>query len=124
MRAKAMSASIIRGRRQDRERITAFDALIETPHDLGASDLVMPASGRLAISHTAALSLGQVTISIVTGRVSFSNPTLVANAIHRGSWAEKGTRVSQTGAPVGTLSLYLVNPIDGTTKVIATQTVI
>lgn len=118
-----MTASIIRGRRQARERITAFDSLIAAPHDLGASDLVMPASARLAISHSAALSLGQITISIVPGRLGFSHPAMVANAVYRGSWGEAGTRITQTGARSGQLTIYMVNPIDGTTKVIATQVV-
>ena len=70
------------------------------------------------------LQWGIIALPFSTGRVSFSHPAMVADDIYKGSWAEKGTRISQTGAPVGTLTVYLVNPIDGTTKIIATQTVI
>ena len=119
-----MTTSLVRGRRQDRERISAFDALVASPHDLGASDLVMPASARLAISHSAALTLGQITISITPGRVGFSHPAMPANDLYKGSWAEEGTRVSQSGAPAGTLTVYLVNPIDGTVEPIAQQVVV
>ena len=49
---------------------------------------------------------------------------MAADAIHKGNWADEDSRVTVAGAPVGTLFLHLVNPIDGTTKVIATQTVI
>ena len=109
-----MTSSLVRGRRLDRERLSAFDALIAAPHDLGASGpLVMPASARLALSHSAALTLGQITISITPGRVGFSHPSMVADDIYKGAWAEEGTRVSQADAPAGTLTLYLVNPIDG-----------
>lgn len=111
-------------RRKDREAISAFKTLIATPQDLDAGPLVMPAGARLALSHTAALTLGQVTITIVAGRRSFSHPALSADAIYKGDWAEEGTRVTQTGAPVGTLSIHFVNPLDGTTKVIATQVIV
>lgn len=118
-----MTASIIRGRRQDRERITAFDSLVATPHDLASGPLVMPSSARLALSHSAGLTAGQVTISIVTGRVGFTHPALAADVVYRGSWAEKGTRISQSGSPAGTLKIWLVNPLDGTLETIATQVV-
>ena len=119
-----MTPETVRKRRKARERITAFAGLIATPHDLGTGALVMPAGARLALSHSAALSLGQVTITIVAGRRSFSHPALVADAIHKGDWAEKGTRVTEAGAPSGTLSLYHVNPLDGTLDVIATQVIV
>lgn len=118
-----MTTSLVRGRRQDRERISAFDALVAAPFDLSTGPLIMPASARLAISHSAALTLGQVTITIVPGRLGFSHPEMVADDIYKGAWAEKGTRVSQSGAPAGDFKVLLVNPIDGTTTVIATQTI-
>ena len=107
-------------RRKARERITAFDALVATPHDLGTGPLVLPAAARLALSHTVALSAGQVTITTVAGRRQWSHPALAADAIHRGDWAEADHRVTASGTPLGTLTLHMVNPLDGTLAVIAT----
>jgi hypothetical protein len=84
----------------------------------------MPAPGRLALSHSAGLSLGEVTVTLVEGRRFFSHPALDSDEIHRGDWAEEGVRVTQAGAPSGILFLYLVNPLDGTLDVIATQVVV
>jgi fructose-1,6-bisphosphatase/inositol monophosphatase family enzyme len=64
-----------------------------------------------------------VTITIVEGRRVWSHPALLADAIHKGDWAEESYRITQAGAPSGTLTIYLVDPLDGTTKAIATQVV-
>jgi hypothetical protein len=109
-------------RRSDRENLSAFAALIATPHDLGAGALTTPAPGRLALSHSAGLSSGQVTVAVGSRR-GFSHPALDADQVHRGYHAEKGVEVTQTGAPTGTLSVYLVNPFDGTYDLIATEVV-
>jgi len=99
--------------RQKREALTAFNALIAAPHDLGASDLIMPAGARLALSHSAGLVRGEVTVVTVAGRRSWSHPALGADAPFKGDWADEGSRVSLSGVPVGTATLYLVNPLDG-----------
>ncbi len=113
---------LVRERRRDRANLSAFRALLAAPHDLGAGPLVMPAPGRLALAHSAGLAAGQVTVS-VGARRSFSHPALAADEVHRGIHAEEGFAITQTGAPLGTLSLYLVDPLDGTHALIATQVV-
>ena len=65
-----------------------------------------------------------MTVTLVEGRRFFSHPALDPDEIHRGDWAEESVRVTQAGAPSGTLSLYLVNPLDGTLDVVATQVVV
>ena len=83
----------------------------------------MPASARLAISHSAGLSLGQVTVTIVEGRRTFSNPALLADEIHKADFGDEGTRIKQVGAPAGTFRLFHVDELNGVTTLIATQVI-
>lgn len=84
---------LARERRRDRANLSAFRVLFAAPHDLVTGPLVMPAPGRLALSHPAGLAAAEG---------------------HRGIHAEEGFAIAQTGAPLGTLSPYLVDPLDGT----------
>ena len=122
MTAMADALRVARQRRQARRDLTELDGILATPHDLGSGPLVIPAGARLAVSHSAGLTSGQVTVAI-GDRLEFSHPALAADAVHRGDWAERGMSISQTGAPTGTLSLYIVDPFDGTARLVATQVV-
>lgn len=82
----------------------------------------MPAPGRPALSHDAGLVIGQVTISVGERRV-FSHPALAVGDVYRGIHAEEGVSVTQTCAPLGALSLYLVDSPDGIYALIATSVV-
>ena len=111
-----------RKRRSKRQNLSALKALVAAPHDLDSGALVMPAGARLAISHSVGLSAGQVTIA-VGDRREFTCPALAADEVHRGIHAERGFAVTQTGAPAGTIRIYLVDPLDGTHARIAFQAV-
>ncbi len=113
----------LRRRRQGREAITALQPLVDTPHDLGSGPLRMPAGARLAISHSAGLSQGDVTVSLGNG-AGFTHPALAADQVFRGVWAERGQDVTVTGVPSGTLTVHAIDPLDaGRTLVIATRVV-
>lgn len=113
---------LIRRRRRAREATSAFRFLISAPHDLSTGPLLMPGQGRLAMSHSAALSAGQVNISAEGGR-QWTHRALVADAIALGNWAGENSRVTQVGSPTGTLSLFVQNNLDGTFAKIAQQVV-
>ena len=81
----------LRKNRQARENDGAFDSLIATPHDFGsiaagntsAINLSMPAPGRLALSHDAALDAEDITINVAGSNLDFSHPALLEDEIHR-----------------------------------------
>lgn len=118
----ARTPAQLRSHRQKlREATSSFRFLIASPHDMAADPiLVLPAGARLAISHSIGLGAGQVTITTEGGR-SWTHKALAADSVALGNWHEDNARVTQVGAPVGTLSLYVQNPLDGTFALIATQ---
>jgi len=89
--------------------------------------LVMPAAGRLALSHSVALSAEEVTVdigatSLANGRRRFSVPALGADEVFKGWHAERNQEIMvtrETGAGAGTLTLYIVDAL-GRTLPIAT----
>lgn len=123
-------------RRQSYERriIKQFDSLIETPHTFDnlaassstATNFSLPANGRLAISHSASLPAGHVSIDVGANR-SFSHPALNADEPFKGGlYGEEGQEVvltRGTGGNAGTFSLYVVTP-SGVRETIATCTFI
>jgi hypothetical protein len=94
--------------------------LVGTPHVFAAlgpsatstTNLSMPANGRLAISHSVALSAGDVTINI-GDRQEFNHPALAIDEIYRGIRAEEDMVVSITrnnaNVITGNFSIYLVD---------------
>lgn len=117
-------------RRDQRERrdLSAFAALLAAPHDLGdgTDGLVLPARARLAISHEAGMSEGDVVVHIAgDGDLDFTHPELAADEVHRGNWGERGMTVTveNVGAPEGALTLYLIDPF-GRPLPIATATLV
>lgn len=94
-------------RRKYAQDLTRFASYVATPHNLGVSDLIMPANGRLAISSTSASNFGDLQL-LDTGRsLSQSAPALSANQIHRLDRYEKGTKINLDG--IGTMSLYVLD---------------
>ncbi len=122
----------LRRRRKERELDTSFDTLVVTPHDFGTlavdstsvTNLSMPAGSRLAIAVDTALDPSDVTINIAGAALGFTNPTLAADQIHRGVWAEENMVVSVTreiGCPAGAFTLYQVDA-QGLHRAIGTAT--
>lgn len=127
--ANAVTQFIRRKDRRDRQMFHAYDALIASPADLGtvadlaaSSALTLPANGRLAISHSVALSAEDVNVDIAATK-NFSHGALDADQIFKGGFGEEGKDVvvNRDGAPAGDFSLYVVNPF-GVPFVIATVT--
>ena len=117
-------ALIKRRRRKARAAHTAWDALAASPHDLGTGPLVTPGQGRIGISHSAGLAAGTVTVTHITGRREFTHPALAADEMHKGDHVERGARVTVSGAPTGTLTLWAINTLDsGRSRAIATLVV-
>ena len=109
-------------RQQIRENLSVFRDLFKEPHDLSAGPLFMPSPGRLAISHSNGLTAGEVVI-LVGARRTFTHPSLNPDQIARGIYAEATVEVTAAGVPTGTLTLYIVDPLDGTHGAVATQVV-
>lgn len=55
---------------------------------------------------------GDTTIELSNG-TSLSMPTLAADVVYKGIWAEQGQEVSVTGSPTGVLSLRYVDSLNG-----------
>ncbi len=100
----------LRQRTRGREARSALAVLASSPHDL-ATPLLMPTSALLAVSHSVGLVPGDTTIELSNG-TSLSMPTLAADVVYKGIWAEQGQEVSVTGSPTGVLS-----PVIGTLRV-------
>ena len=111
----------LRQRTRGREVRSALDALVDAPHDL-STPLLMPVGAMLAVSHDTGLVLGDTAIELSNG-TSFSTPTLDADVVHKGIWAEQGLSVSVTDSPTGVMSLHYIDPLDGVSHVIGTLTV-
>lgn len=106
------SSAAHRGRRD----LSAFQALIDSPHDFGAisaegaeNTLSIPAQARLAISCSDAILLGQVNVTAGEQR-TFSTPDLEADELFKGCVAEADQviDISSDGA-TGTLSLFIID---------------
>jgi hypothetical protein len=106
--------------RQERRGTTELKTLVATPHDFGnlaadattVTNLSMPTNARLALSHSVAVSLGDITVNI-GGRKNFGHPDLDADIVQRGQVAEEGMVISITrgaAAIAGTFTLYFVDP--------------
>lgn len=111
---------MIRRNRAERERDNAFSALIATPHVFDAiaagvttaTNFQLPARARLAMAFDAALDPEDVTVTMAGADMKFSNPSLLADTIHRGSVGGEGATVSITravGCPPGAFTLYVVD---------------
>jgi len=112
----------LRQRTRGREARSALAVLASSPHDL-ATPLLMPTSALLAVSHSVGLVPGDTTIELSNG-TSLLIPTLAADVVYKGIWAEQGQEVSVTGSPTGVLSLRYVDSLNGVlSPVIGTLTV-
>ncbi len=122
----------LRRDRKERELDKAFNGLVASPHDFGTlaadntsiTNLSMPAGSRLAIAVDTALDPSDVTITIAGAALGFTNPSLAADQIHRGVWAEERMVVSVTrevGCPAGEFTLYQVDA-QGLHRAIGTAT--
>ncbi len=118
--------------RAERERDTSFSALIATPHAFDAiaagattaTNFQLPARARLALSFDAALDPEDIVVTMAGADMKFSNPSLLADIVHRGSVGGEGATVSITraaGCPAGAFTLYLVDA-QGLYKIIGTAT--
>lgn len=107
-------ALIKRLRRKARAAHTAWDALAASPHDLSTGPLVVAGQGRLGVSHSAGLAAGEVTVTHVAGRRQFTHPALAADQLHKGDHVERGARVTVSGVPAGTLTLWAIDALSGT----------
>lgn len=105
--------------RKVEQDLNDFEVLIATPHDFGSvvadgaspTPLEMPANARLAISHSAALTIGDVTVDIGANR-SFGHPTLDADVVFKGVWGEQQQDIiinRGSSVAAGTLSVYIVD---------------
>jgi len=96
-----------------------------TPHDFGADGqtaLVLPGSAVLSVSHDAGITADTLSVN-VSGSRDFFTPTLAADQVYKGQWAEKGKSVSITrnGAAAGVVTIYILDDI-GRTLPIGTAT--
>lgn len=112
----------LRHRTSGRRVRSALADLVASPQDL-TIPLRMPAGALLALSHSVGLVAGATTTSLGNG-ASFSTPTLAADTVYKGVWAEAGQDVTVAGVPIGTLSLYYIDPLSGDRRVIGTLTVV
>lgn len=107
-----------RRRRRVAQDLTAYAALIETPHDLGSAaagsdlpnPLSLPANARLAFSASEALDDGDITVTI--GGRNLVLPALSADEIFRLSYGERAESVvagSDIDAPACDVTLYVLD---------------
>lgn len=105
--------------------------LVGTPHAFDglaadgstSTNFNLPANGVLALSHSVAVSAGNITIN-VGDRRTFESGDLESDEVQQGIWGEEGQKVSITrdGASIaGTFTLYLVDSF-GKNTAIATCT--
>jgi hypothetical protein len=101
----------LRQRKRGLQVRSALADFVASPYDL-STPLRMPTGAMLALSHSAGLVLGDTTIELSNG-TSLSMPTLAADVVYKGIWAEQGLSVSVTGSPTGVLSLRYVDSLNG-----------
>lgn len=125
-------ARMVRRNRAERERDNAFSVLIATPHAFDAiaagtttaTNFQLPARARLAMAFDAAIDPGDITVTMAGADMKFTNPSLLADTIHRGSLGEEGATVSITrdaACPAGAFTLYMVDA-QGLHQIIGTAT--
>lgn len=104
-----------RERRRAAQRQRAFDADAATPFDMGTvaagnplpTPYPMRAASRLAVSFSAPLTAGQLTVSI--GARTLGTPALTADEIRRLEFGERNEDVVPQSAIAGTVTLYVLD---------------
>lgn len=112
--------ALARQKRKERHDFQLFEDLIAAPFDFGSlvaeavsPALTLPGSGQLGISHSAALSAGDITVSSGIAK-AFTTPDQAADIVWPGFWGEKThlvTLTRGTGGNAGTITLYLRGPL-------------
>lgn len=102
----AAALTSARKSRKERQDITAFNALFETPGDLAAG-IVLPANVKLYVSTSSVLAATTVLLDV--GGVDYGAPAQAANVkYHTGSFEKDVTVAKKAGAP-GTVSVYAMD---------------
>lgn len=105
---------LLRRKRRERQNVTAFAALIDTPGDLAAG-VVFPANGVMYVSCSQELT--DTTVLLEIKEVEYGAPALPADEAYNVAFVEKDVTVTKAAGAPGVVSIFIRDGVGALFKI-------